>query len=202
MAVLVSIGVVAELFGVTPQTIRNWEKEGIFKVERTIGGHRRFSLEEVEKVKGIKEEEEEKKTIIYSRVSSYDQKEDLKRQTEEIKEYCRKNEIKKVEVVEDIGSGINYQKRGLRKLIAEIILGKVKRIILTYKDRLLRFGSEILYQICRLKNIEIVTLHQRESRKFEQELVEDVLSILTVYSAKIYGRRSHKKRKESFGYAS
>jgi len=107
-----------------------------------------------------------------------------------------------VEVIEDIGSGINYHKRGLRKLITEIILGKVKRIILTYKDRLLRFGSEILYQICRLKNIEVVTLHQREARKFEQELVEDVLSILTVYSAKIYGRSSHKKRKESFGYVS
>ena len=82
--VLVAIGAVAEIFGVSCQTIRNWEEEGMFEVYRTKGGHRRFSIEEVDKIRGIAANEDVKKTIVYSRVSSYDQKEDLKRQTRQI----------------------------------------------------------------------------------------------------------------------
>lgn len=198
MTILVSIGVVAELFGVTTQTIRNWSDEGMLEFERTHGGHRRYILEDIERIKGI-ENSDEKSTVVYSRVSSYDQREDMKRQTEELQQYCKEKNEERVEVIEDIGSGINYRKRGLKKLIGKIIKGKVKKIIVTYKDRLLRFGSELLYQICHLKHIEIVTLHQQEARKFEHELVEDVLAILTVYSAKIYGKRSHIKRNKGLG---
>ena len=110
--ILVPIGVVAALFGVTAQTIRNWCEEGLFEVYRTAGGHRRFNLEEIEG-----SENEEKSTIVYSRVSSYDQKEDLKRQTEELKKHCEEQGIENIEVIEDIGSGINYKKKGLTKLI-------------------------------------------------------------------------------------
>ena len=194
MAILVSIGVVAEFFGVTAQTIRNWTEQGLLKnAQRTLGGHRRYDLEEVQSVKGEAAHDNGKKTVIYSRVSSYDQKEDLERQAEELERHCREQNLPNIEIVKDIGSGINYKKKGLKKLIREIILDKVKRIIVSYKDRLLRFGNEILFQICRIKNVEITILHEKANKKFEQELVEDVLAILTVYSAKIYGHRSHKK---------
>jgi predicted site-specific integrase-resolvase len=197
MAILVSIGKIATLFGVTAQTIiRNWEKQGILKSERTAGNHRRFDLHEIEKSKG-NYKEEEKTTVLYSRVSSHDQKEDLTRQTEELKKYCASRKIEKYEVIEDLGSGINYQKRGLKKLIRQIMFGTVARIVITYKDRLVRFGSEILYQICKWKNVEIVVLQQDTEKRFEAKLVEDVLAILTVYSSKIYGRRSHSKAKEA-----
>lgn len=192
---LIAIGKVATMFGVTAQTVRNWVKQGIFDVIRTVGGHRRFSLEEVEKVRGVKKEEE-RVTVIYSRVSSDDQKEDLTRQTEELKKYCEEKKEEKVKVIEDLGSGINYKKKGLQKLIQDIILDKVKRIVVNYKDRLVRFGSEILEQICRLKNVEIVVLHEDAGKGFEARLVEDVLAILTVYSSKIYGRRSHQTKRE------
>ena len=191
--VLVSIGKVADVYGVSTQTIRNWCEEGMFEVLRTKGGHRRFSLEEINEIAGI--EKEEQKTIVYSRVSSYDQKEDLKRQTEELKQYCEKQNLE-TEVIEDIGSGINYKKRGLKKLIQKIVAGKVKKIVVSFRDRLLRFGSELLFQLCELLEVEIIILHDREDKSFEQQLVEDVLTIMIVYSSKIYGKRSHKKRQK------
>lgn len=189
---LVAIGKVAQMFGVTPQTIRNWVKQGIFHVQRTAGGHRRFSLEEVHKVMGI--EECEKVTVTYTRVSSHDQKDDLVRQTEELKKYCEEQRFANVQAIEDLGSGINYKKKGLQKLIRDVMMGKVNRIVLTYKDRLVRFGIEILEQVCRLKNVELVVLHNDAGEDLEARLVEDVLAILIVYSGELYGRRSHQKR--------
>jgi predicted site-specific integrase-resolvase len=152
MSKYISIGKVAEEMAVSTQTIRNWEKEGYFKdVIRTFGGHRRFNKEDL-----YGEDEKDKKTIIYSRVSSHDQKADLKRQTEELKEYCEKADIENIEILEDIGSGINYKKRGLKKLISKVVLGKVKTIVINFQDRLLRFGMEMLEQICELNKVDII----------------------------------------------
>ena len=181
------------MFGVTTQTIRNWCADKMFKVFRTKGGHRRFLLDDINEVAGI--EKEEKETIIYSRVSSHDQKEDLQRQTEELEQYCEQQNIEATKI-EDIGSGINYKKRGLKKLIKKIVEGKVQKIIINFRDRLLRFGSELLFQLCDLLGVEIVILHDRDDKSFEQQLVEDVLTIMIVYSSKIYGKRSHKKRRK------
>ena len=185
----VAIGRMADEYAVSTQTIRNWGNEGIFQIRRTHGGHRRFLLEEDGK-KGSK-------TIIYSRVSSQDQKEDLKRQTKELKEYCKKSGLKKVEIIEEIGSGMNYRKRGLRKLIEMIEKGEIERVVISFKDRLLRFGNEILYQLCGLKQIEIVELREKKEKSFEEQLVQDVIMIMSVFCAKIYGRRSHEKRRKN-----
>ena len=194
MKVLIAIGKVAKLFGVTTQTIRNWSKQGILKEYRTIGGHRRYDLDEVNSLRG--ENKEKKKTVVYTRVSSYDQKEDLERQTQEVEEYCKQEEIEQVEVIKDIGSGLNYNKRGLKKLIHEVIVGNVARIVVSFQDRLLRFGSEILFQICELMNVEVVILNEKQKMSFQEKLVEDVLAIMTVFCSKIYGQRSHEKRKK------
>lgn len=195
MAIWLSIGKVAELFGVNPQTIRNWEDQGKLSSKRTLGNHRRFNLEEMEKVQGVIPEKKE--TILYSRVSSHDQKEDMERQTAELKDYCETQHIDEYEVIEDLGSGINYHKKGLKKLISKIVLGQVDRIIINYKDRLVRFGSEIIFQLCRLKNVEIIVLHKDTPKSFETNLVEDVLAILIVFCSRIYGRRSHEKNSSS-----
>lgn len=190
---LISIGKVAELFGVNPQTVRNWCSQGILKAIRTFGGHRRFDEEEVRKLRGM-EICEEKKTVIYARVSSNDQKDDLERQAKELEKYCKDNEENKVEIIKDIGSGINYKKRGIKKLIKEIVVGKIGKIIISYQDRLLRFGSEILFQLCELMGVEVLILKEEKQKNYEEKLVEDVLAILIVYSSKIYGHRSHKNR--------
>ena len=99
-----------------------------------------------------------------------------------------------MEVIEDLGSGLNYKKKGLRKLLKNIILGQVSRIIVTYKDRLLRFGTEILSYLCRLKKIELITLHNRSKVNYYEKLATDVVAILTVFAGRIYGHRSHEKR--------
>jgi predicted site-specific integrase-resolvase len=184
-----SIGKVAEEYGVSTQTIRNWEKEGMFsEVIRTRGGHRRFAKEEIS---------EERKTVVYARVSSNDQKKDLERQIEGLENYCKGNNIKEIEIIKDIGSGINYNKRGIKKLIRMIVEGKIARIVISFKDRLLRFGLEMLEQLCELKDVEIVVVNGKSEneKKENEQFVEDVLAILIVYSSKIYGKRSHAKRK-------
>lgn len=112
MTTWISIGKVGSYYGVTTQTIRNWTKQGEFEAVRTIGEHRRYKKEETEAKLGIVEEE--KYTVCYSRVSANDQREDLKRQSKELQNYCEEEKIEKVEVIEEVGSGMNYKKRGLK----------------------------------------------------------------------------------------
>ena len=189
------IGEVAKRFGVTPETVRNWDREGKIKSTRTLGNHRRFEQKDIEKLEG--KSEDKRDTVVYSRVSSGEQKDDLKRQTKELVEYCKSKGEREIRVIEDIGSGINYKKRGITKLIKGIMEDQVKKVVISYKDRLLRFGNEILEQVCKSKGVMIETLYQKEQKDYEKNLVEDVLAILIVYSSKIYGRRSHEKRRKA-----
>ncbi|MBQ8997598.1 MAG: IS607 family transposase, partial [Clostridium sp.] len=97
-------------------------------------------------------------------------------------------------VLKDIGSGLNYNKKGLIELIRLIETNQIDRLIINYKDRLLRFGSEIIFEMCKWHNVEVVIVSEDESKTYEEELVDDVLSIITVFSAKLYGSRSHKNK--------
>lgn len=187
----VSIGKIAEIYGVSCQTIRNWEAEKIFTVTRTRGGHRRFLLEDI-----TGETNEKEKTVVYSRVSSQEQKQDLIRQSEELVSYCRNKGFENIELIQEVGSGMNYRKKGLRNLIARIIQGEVKRVVVNFKDRLMRFGSEILAHLCTLKQVEIIEVNEPSEKSFEEQLVDDVLMIMTVYTSKIYGKRSHRNRQK------
>ena len=190
---LMSIGDIAKELGVHIETIRRWERSGKIKGERTKGGHRRFRLEQV-KAMVDKENTEERKTIIYARVSTSNRKDDLERQIERLESFCMAKGWS-YKVISDIGSGINYNKKGLQTLIEEIMLNKVERVVVNYKDRLVRFGFELIEKICELKGVEIIIVSQSENKTFQQEMVEDILSILTVFSAKLYGSRSHKNKK-------
>jgi len=99
------------------------------------------------------------------------------------------------EIVADLGSGMNYHKRGLRKLLSMILDEKINRLVLTHKDRLLRFGAELVFAICEEKQVEVVIINQGDEPSFEEELAKDVLEIITVFSARLYGSRSHKNKK-------
>jgi len=100
------------------------------------------------------------------------------------------------EIIDDLGSGMNYRKKGLRKLIDLILSEKIGRLVLTHKDRLLRFGAELIFSLCEAKNVEVVVINNGDDVKtYEQELAEDVLEIITVFSARLYGSRSHKNKK-------
>jgi predicted site-specific integrase-resolvase len=127
-------------------------------------------------------------------VSSHDQKEDLKRQSLVLNQYCKK-EFSGYEVIEDLGSGMNYKKKGLRKLMTMILSGQVSDIVLTHKDRLLRFGSELIFLICEFFGIRVHIIHEDKDLTDEQLLAFDVLEIITVFFARLYGKRAHKNVK-------
>ena len=196
---IISIGQAAKLLGVHVQTLRNWEKSGKLKPDSiSPGGTRRYNSDTIMRISG-KElpqiEKDDRLTIAYARVSSQDQKEDLKRQAQVLELYCAEHGYR-YELITDLGSGMNYYKKGLTSLINRILGDGVKRLVLTHKDRLLRFGAELIFSICEAKGVEVVIINKGEDQaSFEEDLAKDVLEIITVFSARLYGSRSGKNRK-------
>jgi len=127
-------------------------------------------------------------------VSSHDQKSDLERQKQVLELYCA-SQGWTFEVVSDLGSGMNYHKKGLKKLLNDIIGNSVGRLVITHKDRLLRFGAELVFAVCEAKQVEVVILNQGEDSSFEEDVANDVLEIISVFSARLYGSRSRKNKK-------
>ena len=191
-----SIGDVSEMMGVNPDTVRRWEKEGLIKSERTPGGHRRYNEEEILRFKQSRQKVklEDKKAVGYARVSTKNKKDDLERQKQVLELFCAAKGWRYT-IIEDIGSGLNYEKKGLRELICLIETNQIHTLVLNYKDRLLRYGSEILFEMCKWHKVDVIILNDDENKTYEEELVEDVLSIITVFSAKLYGSRSHKNKR-------
>ena len=189
----VNISAAAKHLGVSQETLRRWEKSGKITVERTPKGHRRFDLSKFSGTISPRQTSN-KHTLGYARVSSHDQKEDLVRQAQVLENFCIANGWT-YEIVQDLGSGLNFQKRGLKKLIQNICSGKIDRLVLTHKDRLLRFGSELVFSLCEQFGTEVVIMNKSEDTRFEDDLVQDVLEIITVFSARLYGARSRKNQK-------
>jgi len=191
----ISIGEVAVMLGVSVVTLRRWDCSGKLRsVFRTFGNHRRYNLDDILKLFN-KDFFNIKKVIGYSRVSSFDQKKDLDTQTKVITNFI-KDRYDNFEIIEDLGSGLNYRKRGLRRLIKMICNQEISVLVLTHKDRLLRFGSDIIIQLCENFNIKVIILNQDTEESFEKSLCNDIISIITVFSAKFYGKRSHKNKKK------
>jgi len=189
----VSIGKAAILLGVSRDTLRRWEAAGKIKVERTARGHRRYDLGQLhDKVSSTVISEPP--TIAYARVSGHDQKKDLERQAKLLEAFCAAHGWKH-EIIQDLGSGLNYKKRGLKKLIQLICSHNIKRLVLTNKDRLLRFGAELIFSLCENFGVEVVLINSAEEASFEEDLAQDVLEIITVFSARLYGSRSRKNKK-------
>lgn len=189
-----SIHEFSKLIGRTPQTLRNWDKSGKLKPNHLgSNGYRYYSHEQLKRVLNISEIGNERITIGYCRVSSNKQKDDLKRQVENMKKYLDSLNIK-YEIITDIGSGINYKKKGLRDLLKKINNKEVQKIVVLYKDRLLRFGFELIEYVANLNGCEIEILDSTEKTE-QQELVEDLVQIITVFSCKLQGKRANKTRK-------
>lgn len=188
----ISINKVAKQLNKSAQTLRNWEKTGeLIPAYKTKSGYRYYTEEQINKLLGI--EEKERVTIGYCRVSSRKQQDDLERQTENMRNYlCAKGY--KFEIITDIGSGINYNKVGLNILLDKVIKGEVDKVVVLHKDRLLRFGFELVENLCKRygTSIEVV---DNTSKTEEQELVEDLVQIITVFSCKLQGKRANKMKK-------
>lgn len=193
MSKFITIHQGAELLGVSSQTLRRWEREGKgIEVKRTIGGQRRYDVSKLPFQK-FPVKMEHPLTIAYARVSCYDQKADLLRQEEMLGMFCSAKGWQ-FEIITDLGSGMNYHKSGLKNLLDKILEKNMSRLVITHKDRLLRFGAELIFSLCKENEIEVVIINQGDETSFEEELAQDVIEIITVFSAKLYGARSHKNR--------
>jgi predicted site-specific integrase-resolvase len=191
---LLGVSEAAALLGVSGNTLRRWEREGrLVPDERTQGNQRRYRLSSI-RPEQVRKGAEKRKTIAYARVSSHDQKEDLDRQKKMLELFCSANGWQ-FEVISDLGSGMNYHKKGLKKLLEAILEGQIGRLVVTHKDRLLRFGAELVFSLCEAKEVEVLILNKGEDTSFEEDLAKDVLEIITVFSARLYGSRSHKNKK-------
>ena len=189
-----TIGQFSKLVGKSIQTLRLWDSEGKLKPHHvTEGGHRYYSEQQVNQVLQMPLIKKGNKIIGYCRVSSNKQKDDLGRQIENVRTYmiaCGYS----FEIISDIGSGINYNKKGLNQLIDMITNGEVEKIVVLYKDRLLRFGYELIENLCDKYGTTIEVIDNTEKTE-EQELVEDLIQIVSVFSCRLQGKRANKAKK-------
>ena len=190
-----SIGQFAKAIGKTTKTLRNWDKNGKLKPVRVEDtGYRYYSQEQLNHFLGLKLEKQINKKIIgYCRVSSHKQKDDLERQIENVKTYMYAKGYQ-FEIITDIGSGINYNKKGLNQIIDMVTNSEVEKIVVLYKDRLIRFGYELIENLCNKFDTTIEIIDNSEKTE-QQELVEDLVQIVTVFSCRLQGKRANKAKK-------
>lgn len=192
----ISISEASKELGVSTKTLRRWADDGKIKFERSPTNQRRFYLSDIKRIipRDI-DQVDARITINYARVSSHDQKADLIRQAQVLEAFSASKGWQ-FETIQDLGSGLNYQKKGLKKLLKRILSGEVGRLVITHKDRLLRFGAELVFAMCEEFDTEVVIVNKSsEELTFEQELVTDMIDLVTVMSARMYGARSHKNKK-------
>ena len=183
-------GKASQLLGISKPTLIRKIKSGEIKAYR-VG--REYRIPESE-IKRLLEGKTLDKVVIYARVSSRDQKEDLERQVEYLKNYCSSKGYQAVKILTDISSGLNENRRGLKQLFKLVEGGEVGKVVITYRDRLTRFGFKTLEQYFNSHGVEIEVIFDEEKTP-EKELVEDLLAIVTSFAGKLYGMRSHKKKR-------
>ena len=188
---LMSIGKFAKKVGVTTTTLRRMHESGeLIPAHITKGGTRYYSTEQLKQFNNLINEE--KLVIGYCRVSTPSQKDDLETQISNIKSYMYAKGYQ-FEIIMDIGSGINYKKKGLKDLINKINNQEISKVVILYKDRLIRFGYELIEYLCEINNVEIEIIDNTEQSK-EQELTDDLIQIITVFANRLYGQRSKKTK--------
>ena len=171
----------SQLLGVSSQTLTQWEKQKQIKAIKTKGGHRRYFFNKLDQ-----ENNNTKQSVIYARVSSSKQKMDLQRQIASIKAI-----YPDYEVIQDIGSGINFKRRGLISLLERVISGHISKIVVAHKDRLCRFGIELFRFLFKRFEVSFEVLSDLDIKDPTTELATDLLSIITVYTARYYGARKY-----------
>jgi putative resolvase len=178
------------LLGVTTWTIQQWDRRGKIKCVRTVGGRRRIPESEIKRILGLREE---RSIVGYARVSSTIQKDDLKRQKQLIQGYAKEKGYEEIQILADVGSGLNENRKNFLRLLEMITERKVSKVIVAYEDRLVRFGFETLSRIFQTFGTVIEVINH-ESKTPREELVEDLITIVSHFAGKLYGMRSHKYR--------
>jgi predicted site-specific integrase-resolvase len=190
-----SIGKFAKKLGITVHTLRVWDKENRLKPEYvSSGGHRYYSEEQLkELIPKLNVKKENRINIGYIRVSAKHQKDDLERQYQ-VMELFLAQKGKSFKIISDIGSGVNYKKKGLSELLTLISTNQVDTLYIVHKDRLVRFGYELIEKICRIHNVKIEIINQSKVKTDEQEIMDDILNIIHILGLN-EKKRSHINKK-------
>jgi excisionase family DNA binding protein len=178
---------VCQKLGISYRTLQSYVKKGYIKPVILQSGKWRFKEEDVERLMGIVRK---RKVVLYARVSPNKQKDDLVNQVKYLEENVKDYD----QVITDVGSGLNMKRKGFLKLLRMILNNEVSKIVIAYPDRLVRFGFEIIEEVCKAHNCELVVLN-KEDKTPEHELIEDLTSILVSFSEKLQATRSHKYEK-------
>ena len=181
----------AALIGKTVNTLQRWDREGILQAHRTPTNRRYYTHDQYLEYRGLKAKGAGT-TRVSARVSSQSQKPDLQNQPVALRAYCQAKDIKVDAWIEEIGSGLNYQRKQFNHIMEEIELGRVQRIVIAHKDRLVRFGFEWFAAFCERHGTDLVIVNG-ETLSPEQELLQDLIAIVHVFSTRLYGLRSYQK---------
>ncbi len=183
----------AELLGVSVKTLQRWDRDGILKANRTPTDRRYYTYDQYLQFKGIQTDNDIRDVVIYARVSTRNQKDDLQKQVEFLKQFCNAKGIIVNQCIEDLGSGLNYNRKKWNLLLEEVMENKIKTIVISSKDRFIRFGYDWFEKFCEKFNAKIIIVNN-EALSPNEELVQDIISILHEFSCRLYGLRKYKNQ--------
>jgi predicted site-specific integrase-resolvase len=175
-----------EHYNVTEQTLRVWANKNNIKYTKTKGGHRRYYIEDTQ------EPTFNPINVIYARVSSRKQRGDLDRQSSFLQ-----RKYPEYQLITDIGSGINFNRKGFKKVLEGVFEGRIKTVVVAHRDRFTRFGFDLFKWIFQKQN-SILLCDQESLEESTNELTEDILSIITVFTARYYGKRQYRKKRDIY----
>lgn len=185
----------AELLNVTVKTLQRWDREKTLVANRTPTNRRYYTYDQYLQFKGIGRDADSRKIVIYTRVSTRNQADNLENQVDFLQNYVNAKGLIVDEVIRDYGSGLNYNRKKWNQLLGEVMENKVKMIFVSHKDRFVRFGFDWFERFCNKFNVEIVVV-KNDKLSPHEELVQDIVSILHVFSCRLYGLRKYKKQIE------
>ena len=185
----------AELLNVTVKTLQRWDREKILIANRTPTNRRYYTYDQYLQFKGICKDADFRKIVIYARVSNRNQTDDLENQVDFLQQYVNAKGLIADDIIREYGSGLDYNRKQWNNLLSEVMENKVRMIFVSHKDRFVRFGFDWFEKFCNKFNVEIVVV-KNEKLSPHEELVQDIVSILHVFSCRLYGLRKYMKQIE------
>lgn len=182
----------AKRLGITVQTLQNWDNNGKLKAYRTPTNRRYYTEDQYQTYTGL-QNNTKRLNVLYARVSTYGQKDDLQNQLDFIRQYANAKGIIIDQEFTDIGSGLNYQRKKWNQLLNMVMQDKINQIFITYQDRFIRFGFDWFDNLCKQHGTKIIVINNPHTSP-NQELVSDLISIIHVFSCRLYGLRKYKNK--------
>ncbi len=187
-----TIGEFAKLIGVVPKTLQRWDREGRLKAHRTVTNQRYYTDEDLSMVLGLPTPAKKKRCVVYCRVASPAQKRDLVNQRQNLEQFCTARGLTVDEWIEEIGGGLNFERKRLLALVDGIVAAEIGTLVIAHQDRLARFGFPLIEHLCEVHHCELIVMNN-QSLSPEQELTQDLLTILHCFSSRLYGLRNYRK---------